>query len=117
MDDLSTRVLLLVAALTRNQNPCPAPVKLRFRAEVVVISVVSDVYKSDPPESWPLSVAEVDGRYCNEYLVGLHGVGLPMGGHVTVMESSSASTKMMPSILYRIFSFASSSSSREESKS
>lgn len=66
MDDLSTRVLIRVAALTRNQNPCPAPVKLRFRAVVDVISAESEVYRSDPPESIPLSDADVDGLYCNE---------------------------------------------------
>jgi len=102
MEDLSTRVLLLVAALTRNQKPCPAPVKLRFRAVVAVRSVLSDVYRREPPESMPLSVADVDGRYCREYRVGLEEDGLPMGGHVAVMDASSASTKRMPSFIVLI---------------
>jgi hypothetical protein len=97
--DLSTLVLIFVAALTRNQNPCPAPVKLFFRAVVATRSVLREVYRNDPPESLPSSEADVDGRYCREYFVGLDLDGLPMGGHVTVMEVSSASTKRMPSLM------------------
>jgi len=110
MDDLSREaplrfngagvpVLTFVAALTRNQNPCPAPVKFLFRAVVLVMSVARELYSRDPPESMPLSVEEVDGLYCSVYFVGWDEDGLPMEGHDTVMEASSASTRMIPSLI------------------
>lgn len=68
---------------------------------VTVRSVLREVYRNDPPESLPSSEADVDGRYCNEYFGGLDFDGLPMGGHVTVMEVSSASTRRMPSLIIR----------------
>ena len=47
----------------------------------------------------PVSVEDVDARYCKQYFVGLEEDDLPIGGHVTVIEESSASTKMMPSFI------------------
>ena len=65
---------------------------------VTVRSVLKDVYNRLPPESIPLSVGDVDGRNCNEYfLVGLDDDGFPIGGQVTVMDESSASTNIIPS--------------------
>ena len=94
MESLSIRDLLLVAALTRNQNPCPAPVKLRLRAFVLVRSVAREVYSKAPPESMPVSVGEVEGRYWREYLVPEEEED-EMAGQQTVMEVSSASRSSM----------------------
>ncbi|EJK60211.1 hypothetical protein THAOC_19482, partial [Thalassiosira oceanica] len=79
---------------TRNQKPCPAPVKLRFLAVVEDNSVLREVYCSDPPESIPLSPEDVAGRYCSEYLVEEDD---PIAGQLTVMDASSASTSSIPS--------------------
>ena len=98
IESLSTRVLLFVAALTRNQNPCPAPVRFFFLAMVAVESVLSDVYMSDAPESMPVSDADVDARNWSEYFAGVDDETLLMGGHETVIDSSSASTRMIPSL-------------------
>lgn len=53
----------------------------------------SDVYSRDPPESMPLSVAELDGRYWREYLTLEEE---DRTGQVTVMEESSVSRRRIP---------------------
>ena len=53
----------------------------------------SDVYRRDPPESMPLSVVELDGRYWREYLTLEEE---ERTGQVTVMEESSASRRRIP---------------------
>jgi hypothetical protein len=65
---------------------------------VAVESVLSDVYMSDAPESIPVSDADVDARNWSEYFAGVDDETLPMGGHETVIDSSSASTRMIPSL-------------------
>lgn len=51
------------------------------------------MYSSEPPESMPLSVAELEGRYWREYLTVEDE---ERTGHVTVMEESSASRRRIP---------------------
>ena len=69
-----------------------------FLALVAVESVLSDVYMSDAPESIPVSDADVDARNWSEYFAGFDDETLPMGGQETVIDSSSASTRMIPSL-------------------
>jgi hypothetical protein len=55
----------------------------------------------------PLSLAEVAGRYCKVYFVGFEEDGLPISDHVTVIEASSASMSIMPSLMVLTQLFAS----------